>query len=79
MPGATSKPYPPRIPAESQILQALADRHPQNDDDGALAVQISEHARKELEAYLGCGLLCRERQLDVQRDHQGIASLTRRR
>jgi hypothetical protein len=26
-------------------------------DDGALAVRISEHARKELEAYLGCGLL----------------------
>jgi len=28
-------------------------------DDGALAVRIPKHARKELEAYLGCGLLCR--------------------
>jgi hypothetical protein len=28
-------------------------------DDGALAVRIAKHARKELEAYLDCGLLCR--------------------
>jgi hypothetical protein len=28
-------------------------------DDGALAVRIPKHARKELEAYLDCGLLCR--------------------
>ena len=27
-------------------------------DDGALAVCIPKHARKELEAYLDCGLLC---------------------
>ena len=27
-------------------------------DDGALAVRIPEHARKELLAYLDCGLLC---------------------
>ncbi len=27
-------------------------------DDGALAVRIPKHARKELEAYLACGLLC---------------------
>jgi hypothetical protein len=27
--------------------------------DGALAVRIPKHARKELEAYLDCGLLCR--------------------
>jgi hypothetical protein len=26
--------------------------------DGALAVQIPKHARKELEAYLGCGIPC---------------------
>jgi hypothetical protein len=26
--------------------------------DGALAVRIPKHARKELEAYLACGLLC---------------------
>jgi hypothetical protein len=26
--------------------------------DGALAVRIPKHARRELEAYLGCGLLC---------------------
>ena len=25
--------------------------------DGAIAVRIPKHARKELEAYLGCGLL----------------------
>ena len=28
-------------------------------DDGAIAVCIPKHARKELEAYLDCGLLCR--------------------
>ena len=28
-------------------------------DDGAIAVRIPKQARKELEAYLGCGLLCR--------------------
>lgn len=28
-------------------------------DDGALAVRIPKHARKELESYLDCGLLCR--------------------
>jgi putative transposase/transposase-like zinc-binding protein len=28
-------------------------------DDGALAVRIPKHARKELESYLDCGLVCR--------------------
>jgi hypothetical protein len=28
-------------------------------DDGAIAVRIPKHARKELAAYLSCGLLCR--------------------
>jgi hypothetical protein len=28
-------------------------------DDGAIDVKVSKHARKELEAYLDCGLLCR--------------------
>ena len=28
-------------------------------EDGALAVRIPKHARKELEAYLDCGILCR--------------------
>ena len=28
-------------------------------EDGAIAVRIPKHARKELEAYLDCGLLCR--------------------
>ena len=28
-------------------------------DDGALAVRLPKHARKELEAYLACGQLCR--------------------
>jgi transposase-like zinc-binding protein len=27
--------------------------------DGAIAVRIPKHARRELEAYLDCGLLCR--------------------
>ncbi len=46
--------------------------------DGALAVRIPKHARKELEAYLDCGLLrrgfarlrcddCEERRLDTVR------------
>jgi hypothetical protein len=28
-------------------------------DDGALDIKLSKHAKKELEAYLECGLLCR--------------------
>ena len=28
-------------------------------DDGALDVRVPKHAKKELEAYLDCGLLCR--------------------
>ncbi|WP_437945150.1 hypothetical protein WME98_29820 [Sorangium sp. So ce296] len=28
-------------------------------DDGAIAVRIPKHAKKELEAHLDCGLLCR--------------------
>ncbi|WP_437954768.1 transposase zinc-binding domain-containing protein [Sorangium sp. So ce119] len=28
-------------------------------DDGAIAVRIPKHAKKEIEAYLDCGLLCR--------------------
>ncbi|WP_437898634.1 hypothetical protein [Sorangium sp. So ce124] len=28
-------------------------------DDGAIAVRTPKHAKKELEAYLDCGLLCR--------------------
>ncbi len=28
-------------------------------DDGALSVKLPKHARKELDAYLDCGLLCR--------------------
>src|SRR5262249_46360703 len=28
-------------------------------DDGALDVRLPKHAKKELEAYLDCGLLCR--------------------
>jgi hypothetical protein len=28
-------------------------------DDGAIAIRIPQHAKKELDAYLDCGLLCR--------------------
>jgi len=28
-------------------------------DDGAIAVRVPKHAKKELEAYLDCGILCR--------------------
>jgi hypothetical protein len=28
-------------------------------DDGAIAIRLPQHAKKELEAYLDCGLLCR--------------------
>jgi hypothetical protein len=28
-------------------------------DDGAIDVRLPKHAKKELEAYLDCGLLCR--------------------
>jgi hypothetical protein len=28
-------------------------------DDGAMDVRLPKHAKKELEAYLDCGLLCR--------------------
>jgi hypothetical protein len=28
-------------------------------DDGAIAIRLPQHAKRELEAYLDCGLLCR--------------------
>ncbi|WP_437960377.1 hypothetical protein WME76_12525 [Sorangium sp. So ce119] len=28
-------------------------------DDGAIAIRIPERTKKQLEAYLDCGLLCR--------------------
>ena len=44
-------------------------------DDGAIAVRIPKHARKELEAYLDCGLLCRVRRLKLGLPQQLVRSL----
>jgi len=46
---------PPRDDGGSVNLETLYGAI----DDEALAVRIPKHARKELEAYLECGLLCR--------------------
>ena len=48
-------------------------------DEGAIAVRIPKHARKELEAYLGCGLLCRGLKRSVRRTKLRAAGCRRRR
>ena len=54
--------YKPRDPRTTALYEVVRDNLETlygAIEDGAIAVRIPKHARKELEAYLGCGLLCR--------------------
>ena len=54
--------YRPRRPEATALYEVVRDNLETlygAIDDGAIAVRIPKHARKELEAYLDCGLLCR--------------------
>jgi Putative transposase/Transposase zinc-binding domain len=58
----TSGVYKPRDPRTTALYEVVRDNLETlygAIGDGAIAVRIPKHARKELEAYLGCGLLCR--------------------
>ena len=58
----TSGVYKPRDPRTTALYEVVRDNlEPLYGaiGDGAIAVRIPKHARKELEAYLGCGRLCR--------------------
>ena len=58
----TSGVYKPRDPQTTALYEVVRDNLETQYgaiEDGAIAVRIPKHARKELEAYLGCGLLCR--------------------
>ena len=62
MRSATRPVYERRRPEGTTLYQVVADNVETlygAIDDGALAIKLSKHARKELEAYLDCGLLCR--------------------
>lgn len=54
--------YKPRDPRTTALYEVVRDNLETlygAIEDGAIAVRIPKHARKELEAYLSCGLLCR--------------------
>jgi hypothetical protein len=54
--------YRPRAPETTALHEVVRDNLETlygAIGDGAIAVRIPKHARKELEAYLDCGLLCR--------------------
>ena len=58
----TSGVYKPRDPRTTALYEVVRDNLETlygAIGDGAIAVRIPKHARKELEAYLNCGLLCR--------------------
>jgi hypothetical protein len=58
----TSGVYKPRDPRTTALYEVVRDNLETlygAIEDGAIAVRIPRHARKELEAYLSCGLLCR--------------------
>ena len=58
----TSGVYKPRDPRTTVLYEVVRDNLETlygAIEDGAIAVRFPKHARKELEAYLGCGLLCR--------------------
>ena len=50
---------PEPLPSIAQVVQDGLETLYGAIDHGALAVRLPKHARKELEAYLGCGQLCR--------------------
>jgi hypothetical protein len=54
--------YEPKRPEATLLYQVVKDSLETlygAMDDGALALPIPKHTRRELEAYLGCGQLCR--------------------
>ncbi len=54
--------YKPRRPETTALYEVVRDNLETlygAIEDGAIAVRIPKHARKELEAYLECGQLCR--------------------
>jgi hypothetical protein len=54
--------YRPRRPETTALYEVVRDNLETlygAIGEGAIAVRIPKHARKELEAYLSCGLLCR--------------------
>jgi hypothetical protein len=58
----TSRVYKPRDPRTTALYEVVRDNLETlygAIGNGAIAVRIPKHARKELEAYLGCGQLCR--------------------
>ena len=58
-PGAAYRRHQPETAALYEVVRDDLETLWGAIDDGAIAVRIPKHARKELEAYLGCGLLCR--------------------
>jgi hypothetical protein len=59
IPGAAYRRHQPETTALYEVVRDNLETLYGAIDDGAIAVRIPKHARKELEAYLGCGLLCR--------------------
>ncbi len=58
-PGAAYRRHQPETTALNAVVRDNLDTLYGAIDDGAITVRIPKHARKELEAYLGCSLLCR--------------------
>ncbi len=53
--------YKPRRPETTALYEVVRDNLETlygAIEDGAIAVRIPKHARKELEAFLECGLVC---------------------
>ena len=59
IPSGVCKPRDPRTTALYEVVRDNLETLYGATGDGTIAVRIPKHARKELEAYLGCGLLCR--------------------
>jgi len=60
--GSTGVVYERRRPERTTLYEVVRDNVETlygAIDDGAIAIRIPQHAKKELEAYLDCGLLCR--------------------
>ena len=58
-PGAAYRRHQPETTALYEVVRDNLETLYGAIDDGAIAVRIPKHARKQLEAYLGCGLSCR--------------------
>jgi hypothetical protein len=59
---ANASSYERRRPERTALYQVVRDNIETlygSIDDGALDIKLGKHARREFEAYLDCGLLCR--------------------